>query len=416
MDKLLAPSMIGDRIRPTQQQRRKQMMGIIMENETETQDSEKTPEEILLEVENLIMALRPSQVEETTMAGLTANVEIPSDDDDEEINLEQGSVESVSSNDDDDDDDDFEYPSVDEIHPIPLWAPEDTITDSKGFRKNILSIDVPRQMANNVKTGHLYLDRLMTGSGVTPSTACLVTGVPGSGKSTLMIQVSDLITSTGNVSIYNSNEESDVQLSRVVNRLRLKHGFEITSYENVFDVVEHALRVQEELHEEYLEKFNTMKENGASAKQLFKLRPRQVFLTLDSLQTLEMPHWEWDPKTGRVIRDSHGEPVKKIGRPPQGDNMHLNIAHYLSAAWCKRTYGIMFLIGQVTKNGEFAGKQGIKHWVDAHLHLDIDRDKKSDTYNDRVAEMTKNRFGPAGLYYAFEIEARGIKFKNPHNE
>jgi len=387
------------------------MMVITAETQNEEEQTETmTPEEILLDVESIIMAFAS---EDNSIDSVESHEVLHTDSDESIINLEQNVLELN----DDDDDDGETYPLVSEIEPVSMWASEEhSSAQIKSLRKNILSIDVPRRMCNNIKTGHLYLDRLMTGSGVTPSIACLVTGVPGSGKSTFMIQVADLITGSDNVAIYNSNEESDIQLSRVVNRLRLKSGFDITSYENVFDVVEHTLKVQEELHEQYLETFNTMKENGATAKQLFNLRPKQVFLILDSLQTLEMPHWDYDPRTGRVLRDKTGEPIKKIGRPPQGDNMHLNIVQYLSASWCKRTFGVMFLIGQVTKNGEFAGKQGIKHWVDAHLHLDIDRDKKSESYNERVAEMTKNRFGPAGLYYAFEIEARGIRFKDPKGQ
>jgi len=92
--------------------------------------------------------------------------------------------------------------------------------------------------------------------------------------------------------------------------------------------------------------------------------------------------------------------------------MHLMITHYLSSTWCKRTFGCLFLIGQVTKNGDFAGKQGIKHWVDAHMHLDIDTNRKSDFYQQRVAEMSKNRFGPSGVCFGFEIEARGLKFQD----
>lgn len=323
---------------------------------------------------------------------------------------------------DDDDDDDTEYLPAHEVEPIQLWA-DDSLTknmneedDGKDIilsktRRNILDVKVPRNMMTNIPTGHSYLDKLMTGTGVTPSTACLVTGTPGSGKSTIMIQVSDCITQTGNIAVYNSNEESDIQLSRVSSRLRLKSGFEITTFKSVFDIVAHVRSIQELAHKEYMDEFNKLKEEGASGKKLTNLRPKQVFLVLDSLQTLEMEHWEYDHKTGAPLLAKNGEPIKKSGPPPKGDTMYLNIARYLSYSWCKTTFGNMFLIGQVTKSGQFAGKQGIKHYVDAHLHLDIDTDKKSDCYGERVAEMTKNRFGVAGLMFPFTIESRGLKFR-----
>ena len=70
----------------------------------------------------------------------------------------------------------------------------------------------------------------------------------------------------------------------------------------------------------------------------------------------------------------------------------------------------MIVIGQVTKGGIFAGKNKLKHLIDCHLHLSIDTDKKSDTYGKRVAEMQKNRFGPSGLYYPFQLGEKGVRF------
>lgn len=324
----------------------------------------------------------------------------------------------TSTNDEDEDDDDEDYSLIDReaLCPISRYADDAVVsnltdTDSTiGMRKNILDVKVPRHMLKNVPTGFTVFDRLMTGDGVTPSTACLITGVPGSGKSSMMIQVSDSITKSGNIAIYNSREESAIQMSRTSSRMKLKYGFEFTNYENVFDIISHVRKIQDELYEEYVNKFETLKENGASTKRLLNLKPRQVFLTLDSLQTLEMPNWDYD-QNGNVFYDSNGEPIKKPGKTPSGDNMYLNIARYLSSTWCKKTYGILFLIGQVTKDGEFAGKQGIKHWIDAHLHLDEDKARYSPTSGERIMSMTKNRFGIAGTYYSYEIEARGLKFK-----
>lgn len=389
-----------------------------------------SPEDALKHAEMLLRAFEKAEVdmaadEQEMLTGalvdatnMATEVSIDSDDleEIESVITDAGVTVEFSNGEDDDDDDDDNYPSLDKVVPMDCWASDDfvhgTSVGGVGTRKNILSVSVPRHMLTNVRTNHIYLDRLMTGSGVTPSTACLVTGIPGSGKTTLMIQTADCITGSGNVAIYNSNEESDIQISRVASRLKLKNGFEITNYESVFDIVAHARKVQEEAYREYVTRFNNMKENGATSKQLCNLRPKQVFLILDSLQTLQMPHFKYDNKTGLLELDKNGEPVKESGPAPKGDNMHLMITHYLSSTWCKRTFGSLFLIGQVTKSGEFAGKQGIKHWVDAHLHLDIDREKKSDFYQQRIAEMTKNRFGPAGICFGFEIEARGLKFSD----
>lgn len=256
-----------------------------------------------------------------------------------------------------------------------------------GERLNINSIQIPKEMENNVSMGHDKMDVLMSGDGATPSSACLVTGIPGAGKTTMMLQLADCITKTGGIALYNTCEESLVQVSRVAKRLRLNHGFYVSSHRSVFDLIEHTRKIQ-----------------VASPGQ-------QVFLFVDSLQTIEIPNYDYD-ENGAVQYDETGTPKKRKGRPPGGSNIQVEATKLLTN-WCKKTYGIMFLIGQVNKDGEFAGRQAIKHWVDAHLHLDINRDRYSAEYGQRIAEMTKNRFGVAGIYFPFEIEARGIKFVEP---
>jgi len=256
-----------------------------------------------------------------------------------------------------------------------------------GEERNIISVKVPEKMENNVSTGHSKIDVLMAGDGVTPSTACLLTGIPGSGKSTLAFQMADAITGQGHIALYNSCEESAVQISKVARRLRLRHGFFASALHSVYDIVKHAKTFQE------------------------KYPDKQVFLFVDSLQTVDVPSVETDEKFN-ILLDSEGQPIKKKGRVSAGQTVQVETAQILTS-WCKETYGVCFIIGQVNKDGEFAGRQAIKHWVDAHMHLDINKDRASGDYGCRTAEMTKNRFGLAGAYYPFEIEARGIKFTEP---
>ena len=116
-----------------------------------------------------------------------------------------------------------------------------------------------------------------------------------------------------------------------------------------------------------------------------------MFLFVDSLQTIE--------------RASKG-----AGRP-SGPAQQQCDAMWDIAAWCKDNMSVAMIIGQVTKDGTFAGKQEVKHAVDCHLHLAMDTDKKSETYRQRVAEMQKNRFGTSGLFFPYEISSKGIEFQ-----
>jgi hypothetical protein len=93
-------------------------------------------------------------------------------------------------------------------------------------------------------------------------------------NTTFAIQLADAITSTGNLALYNTCEESIYQVRRTAKRMDLKHGF-IPSYHNdVNDILTHADAIRAE--------------NPG----------KQLFLFIDSLQTIECN--EIDPKTGKI--------------------------------------------------------------------------------------------------------------------
>ena len=231
---------------------------------------------------------------------------------------------------------------------------------------NILDIAIPAQMEKNISTGIKHFDVLCAGDGITPSSVILLTGLPGSGKTTLQLQLADSITRTGNVALVNTCEESLYQIRKTAKRMDIKHGF-IPSYKHeVHEITEHADKIR------------------------LANPDKQMFLFVDSLQTIEFDN-------------------KKGGRPLAQQNAAVEAAWEL-AAWAKSNYSIVFLIGQVTKDGVFAGKQEIKHAIDLHIHLGIDTDRRSETYGERVAEVQKNRTGIAGIYMDFKIEQQGLLF------
>jgi DNA repair protein RadA/Sms len=241
---------------------------------------------------------------------------------------------------------------------------------------NILDVEIPPEMENAVSTGHQHLDVMFAGDGLIPSTCALVTGLPGAGKTTLMLQTADSITGEGHICVYNTGEESLFQVRRTTKRLGLRYGF-IPSYHRCVDDIIQQLR--------------EIKEDNPG---------KQIFFIQDSLQCLEPS--QVDLMTG----------LPKKGRPKTGLNAQVEAVNEL-LGFIKEIFGIWLLIGQVTKSGDFAGKNAVKHALDCHLHLGIDTDKKSETYGQRVAEMQKNRFGPAGLLFGFELTARGLQFEAP---
>lgn len=249
-------------------------------------------------------------------------------------------------------------------------------------RSNILDIEVPPQLEHNIPTGWQYIDHLFAGDGITPGTVALITGTAGAGKTSMGLLLADAITSTGNIAIYNTGEESLYQIRKTARRLSLRNGF-IPGYEStVQDIIKRAKRIQ--------------------GMHLGK----QVFLFVDSLQCVD---YEAPKSSGNK---------KKRGRPAGLGNKEVRVVEAL-AQWAKDTFGVVFIIGQVNKKGEFAGKNAIRHIVDAHFHMEMANTRTAReldlTPGDRIAMMEKNRNGVAGIAYCYEILPTGIKFETDNN-
>jgi DNA repair protein RadA/Sms len=235
-------------------------------------------------------------------------------------------------------------------------------------------IKVPDALRTTLKTGWEYIDALFTGEGIRPSTCCMVTGLPGGGKTTISLQLANSLAEQGHVVLYNSCEESGAQIKMKLEKMEFNALLEsnnayFSSFYDISDILAFADKVR--------------KQHKLEAGKGF-------FLFVDSLQTIE--------------RTSKG-----AGRPA-GPAQQQCDAMWDVAGWCKENMTVAMIIGQVTKDGTFAGKQEVKHAVDCHLHLAMDTDKKSETYRQRVAEMQKNRFGSGGLFFPYEISSKGIEF------
>jgi len=244
------------------------------------------------------------------------------------------------------------------------------------FDSNILDVDIPKELEKSIRTNYKPIDTLFAGDGIVPSTTAAITGAPGVGKTTIMLQTADSITSMGHIALYNTGEENLYQIRRHTKRLELKNGF-VPGYNLcVDDIIEHL---------EMLQVANPNK---------------QLFLIQDSIQCL-LPS-RFDSETG--------EPRK--GRSKNNLNAQLDAIVSL-ATFAKNNFVSMLLINQITKDGKMAGLKAIEHLVDAHLHLGFDDNKKSETYGKRFIEMKKNRFGVAGLSIEFELVSNGVNFAMP---
>jgi DNA repair protein RadA/Sms len=235
----------------------------------------------------------------------------------------------------------------------------------KGLKRgtNINEISVPKALRDRKKVGIGWFDDALGGEGFVPSQVMMLTGTPGAGKTTMLLQLAEAITKAGHVCLYNTGEESLYQVKMVVERLGLKAGFVCGQDTTVAGLLAHA-------------------------DELRKANPgRQVFVLQDSLQTLDD-----DIAVERGGANSM-TPVRVVEE---------------LTTWAKETYGVVIFIGQVTKSGDFAGKQTLLHAIDVRGQLYIDEEKKSETYGERIFEITKNRFGCSGKAYVLGIGKAGL--------
>jgi DNA repair protein RadA/Sms len=195
------------------------------------------------------------------------------------------------------------------------------------------------------------LDRVL-GGGVVAGGMTLVGGEPGIGKSTLLLQVAETLSSLGPV-LYVSGEESPRQIAMRARRLG-------TTNENIQVFSETAV-------ERILAAVEAMK---------------PVAVIIDSIQTVHTSINNSTPGSVAQVRDSAGTlmaAAKRLGVP-------------------------MFLIGHITKEGTIAGPKTLEHIVDTVLYFEGERFQ-----NYRVIRAFKNRFGPANEVAIFEMHDDGLE-------
>ena len=235
------------------------------------------------------------------------------------------------------------------------------ITDI-AFGTNILDITIPEHLKRKFATGVTYFDGALGGEGMTPSCVTLFTGTPGAGKTTMMLGLADSITKQDGICLFNTAEESLFQTAMTAKRLRLKNGFVTGNTDDINELLEGATKV--------------MEANPG----------KQFVMIVDSLQCLD------DGKYSSGVKTS-GTAIRCLER----------ITNF-----CKETGACAVVINQVNKQGKMAGSNKLKHMVDAHMHLSVEK-KEQDLLGCRVLETQKNRFGGCGHIFFLHMGKRGFK-------
>ena len=200
-------------------------------------------------------------------------------------------------------------------------------------------------------TGVGEFDRVL-GGGLVDGAVVLLSGEPGVGKSTLLLEVAARLAKGGKKVLYVSAEESASQVS-----LR-------------------ARRTGAESDNLYLA---TETELGGVLGQFESLKPE--LLLVDSVQTV-------------FSGDIDGVP----GMPAQVREVASNLIRV-----AKESSTPLVMVGHVTKDGSIAGPRTLEHLVDVVCHFEGDRQTSL-----RFIRTLKNRFGPTDEVGCFEMTGDGI--------
>jgi DNA repair protein RadA/Sms len=194
------------------------------------------------------------------------------------------------------------------------------------------------------------------GGGIMKGSAVLVAGEPGTGKSTLMLQLASRVDTQGRI-LYVSGEESPAQVRMRAERLGIQGG--------------------------QIEIFSST-ELAAVLRACEQLKP--VLLIVDSIQTL------------------HSE---DIGTLP-GTVNQVRLCSQELADWAKAHGSALFLVGHVTKEGFVAGPKIVEHLVDTVLYFE------TGSSGIRILRAAKNRFGTVDEIGIFQMDERGLaQVSNP---
>ena len=244
------------------------------------------------------------------------------------------------------------------------WGTFEEEIDIKSTFKNVESQEVSIKKITEIEiekefrmvTPFEEFDRVL-GGGLIKGEVVLITGSPGIGKSTFLLQLSQEYAKIGNV-FYVSGEESPRQIKQRAERVNVKS-------ENLYI-----------LNDTNIEKIESV---------ILKDKPKVV--VVDSIQTLYSENVNSIPGSVTQIRET----TLKI----------IEIA--------KKNEIAFYIVGHVTKDGKLAGPKLLEHMVDAVLQIEGEENSYF-----RIIRSIKNRYGSTNEISIFDMKENGIsEVKNP---
>lgn len=220
------------------------------------------------------------------------------------------------------------------------------------LKLNEISGDIEKRLSTGIKE----FDRVL-GGGIVEGSLVLLSGDPGIGKSTILLQICQSLDKIKKI-LYISGEESARQIKLRAARLGVdSENLYILSQTDVSIIVE-TIKVEQ---------------------------PDLVII--DSIQTMSI--------------DDVSSSAGSITQVRESTNIFMHLA---------KSMGIpIFIVGHVNKDGAIAGPKVLEHIVDTVLYFEGERN-----YSYRILRSAKNRFGSTNEIGVFEMTQNGlVEVENP---
>lgn len=238
-----------------------------------------------------------------------------------------------------------------------------TIIQKQGTSKartNIQSVkslkDIDSSIETRTKTNIKEFDRVL-GGGIVDGSLVLLSGDPGIGKSTILLQICQNLGESKKI-LYISGEESERQIKLRANRLGV-------DTENLYVFAQTDL---------------------ATIVETIKFEKPDIVI-IDSIQTMTI--------------DDVSSSAGSVTQVRECTNIFMHLA--------KRMGIPIFVVGHVTKEGNIAGPKVLEHIVDTVLYFEGERN-----YSYRILRSVKNRFGSTNEIGVFSMTQRGLEeVENP---
>ena len=227
-----------------------------------------------------------------------------------------------------------------------------------GYRSvtSFLLSDIKPGTELRYKTGMKELDRVL-GGGIVKGSLVLLSGDPGIGKSTILLQICQQLGRSLKI-LYVSGEESYSQIKLRADRLKVNsENLSVLCDTDTQAICEHIKATTPDL------------------------------VVIDSIQTMNFTELNSSPGCVTQVRES--------------SNLFMRTAKSLSIP--------IIMVGHVNKDGNIAGPKVLEHIVDAVLYFEGERNLSF-----RILRAVKNRFGSTNEIGVFEMYDSGLKeVQNP---